>query len=188
MARGFGIAGTLDHEIVSELAAAAEDLRFSTFWANDTPNGDGLASLAVAASRTSTIRLGVGVIPIDRKGAQEIVGQIKRLALPEDRLTIGIGSGGLFKGSLDAVWDAARELKSGLRARVLIGSLGPKMTALGGSGADGALLNWLTPEYAVTSAQIVRDAASRAGHPATHVSAYIRVALGHDALIALKAE
>src|SRR4051794_10637052 len=110
MARGFGVAGALDHEIVKGLALAAEAAGFSTFWANDTPSGDGLAALAVAAAKTRAIRLGVGVIPIDRKSARLIIDQVKRLKLPEERLTIGIGSGGLFKGSLNAVGDAAREL------------------------------------------------------------------------------
>ncbi len=58
---GFGVAGGLDPEIVRAIARQAENLGYTTFWANDTPNGDGLATLAVAASVTSTIRLGVGV-------------------------------------------------------------------------------------------------------------------------------
>jgi alkanesulfonate monooxygenase SsuD/methylene tetrahydromethanopterin reductase-like flavin-dependent oxidoreductase (luciferase family) len=188
MPRGFGVAGALNNEIVRQLAAAAESAGFATFWANDTPGGDGLESLAVAARVTVSVRLGVGVIPIDRKPALEIIEQVKRLELPEDRLTVGIGAGGLRKGSVEAVRDAAIELKKHLNARVLVGALGPKMTALGGEVADGALLNWLTPEYAAKSAEIVRSAAIAAGQSQTHVATYVRVALGQDALNVLKAE
>jgi alkanesulfonate monooxygenase SsuD/methylene tetrahydromethanopterin reductase-like flavin-dependent oxidoreductase (luciferase family) len=188
MARGFGVAGALDHEIVKRIAPAAERAGFSTFWANDTPTGDGLESLAIAASVTESIRLGVGVIPIDRKPAREIIEEVRRLELPENRLTVGIGSGGLFKGSIKAVLEAAIELEDVLRTRILVGSLGPKMTALGGFNANGSLLNWLTPEYAAKSAKLVRDAASSAGRPETHIAAYVRVALGREALSALKTE
>jgi hypothetical protein len=38
---GFGVAGGLSPEIVRTVAAEAERLGFTTFWANDTPNGDG---------------------------------------------------------------------------------------------------------------------------------------------------
>ncbi len=188
MARGFGVAGTLDHSSVKVVAPAAEQAGFSTFWANDTPSGDGLESLALTASLTRSIRLGVGVIPIDRKPAREIIEEVKRLELPEDRLTVGIGSGGLFKGSIDAVRDAALELKGALQARILVGSLGPKMTELGGTEADGSLLNWLTPEYAAKSTKLVRDAASKAGQTETHIAAYVRVALGPQALASLRTE
>jgi alkanesulfonate monooxygenase SsuD/methylene tetrahydromethanopterin reductase-like flavin-dependent oxidoreductase (luciferase family) len=188
MARGFGVAGALDQEIVSQLASAAEVAGFATFWANDTPGGDGLDSLAIAARETGSVRLGVGVIPIDRKPASAIIEQVKRLELPEDRLTVGIGAGGLRKGSIEAVRDTAIKLKSQLNARILVGSLGPRMTALGGEMADGALLNWLTPEYAARSAEVVRNAAKAAGRSQTHVATYVRVALGQNALNVLKAE
>jgi alkanesulfonate monooxygenase SsuD/methylene tetrahydromethanopterin reductase-like flavin-dependent oxidoreductase (luciferase family) len=188
MARSFGVAGALNHEIVSRLAAAAEVAGFATFWANDTPGGDGLESLAVAAREAASVRLGVGVIPIDRKPASAIIEQVKRLDLPEDRLTVGIGAGGLRKGSVKAVRDGAIELKKHLNARILVGALGPKMTALGGEVADGALLNWLTPEYAAKSAEIARNAAAASGHSRTHVATYVRVALGRDALNVLRAE
>src|SRR5689334_20672605 len=59
--RGFGVAGALPHDIIRTLAPAAEAAGYGAFWVNDTPQGDGLAALAVAAAVTKTIRLGVGV-------------------------------------------------------------------------------------------------------------------------------
>jgi alkanesulfonate monooxygenase SsuD/methylene tetrahydromethanopterin reductase-like flavin-dependent oxidoreductase (luciferase family) len=188
MARGFGIAGALNHQIVSRLAPEAEAARFATFWANDTPNGDGLESLAAALSTTSSIRLGVGVIPIDRKPAAAIIEQAKRLGLPENRLTIGIGAGGLRKGSLSAVANAAGDLKQSLSARIVVGSLGPYMTQIGGMTADGVLLNWITSDGAGELGELARMAAREKGHSAPHVAAYIRVAMGDRAYARLAEE
>jgi alkanesulfonate monooxygenase SsuD/methylene tetrahydromethanopterin reductase-like flavin-dependent oxidoreductase (luciferase family) len=62
--RGLGIAGSLDYRIVEQVASTVEKAGYSSFWANDTPGGEGLASLAAAARVTDIIDLGVGVIPV----------------------------------------------------------------------------------------------------------------------------
>ena len=58
--RGFGITGGLAPDIVRAIAPEAEARGYATFWANDTPGRDGLATLAEAAAVTSRIGLGVG--------------------------------------------------------------------------------------------------------------------------------
>ena len=160
--RGFGVAGALPHDIVRELAPAAEAAGYRTFWVNDTPNGDGLASLQVAAEATSTIQLGIGVIPLDRQSAMTIARQVEALGLPQERVLVGIGSGSQ-KGGLQRVWDGAQELEQALQAVIIVGALGPKMCALAGGGSDGVLLNWLTPSYVAPSAALVMEAAVEAG-------------------------
>ena len=186
--RGFGIAGALDHAIVKELAREAERAGYSTFWANDTPGGDGLAALQVAAGVTSSIGLGVGVIPIDRKPAEAIASQSTALGLPENRLIIGIGSGGLKRGALEAVRDEAIALRAKTTAKVVVGALGPRMCDIAGEAADGALLNWLVPEYLPVLAQLVRDAAARNDRPEPWIGAYVRVAVAGPAEERLRAE
>jgi alkanesulfonate monooxygenase SsuD/methylene tetrahydromethanopterin reductase-like flavin-dependent oxidoreductase (luciferase family) len=186
--RGFGIAGALDHAIVAELAREAERAGYSTLWANDTPQGDGLAALHVAAAVTSTIGLGVGVIPIDRKPAVTIASQSTALGLPEDRLIIGIGSGALKSGALEAVRNQALALRARTTAKVVIGALGPRMCEIAGEAADGALLNWLVPEYLPVLAQLVRDAAARNDRPEPWIGAYVRVAVAGPAEGRLRAE
>lgn len=171
--RGFGVAGALDREIVAQLATESESHGYSTFWANDTEQGDGLEALKAAAGSTKAIRLGVGVIPIDRIPAVEIAARIKKYDLPEDRLSIGIGSGGLKKGALAAVKQAAEDLSHLTPARVVIGALGPNMVAAAGQASDGVLLNWLPPQYAAVMSQLVR---SQASGP-RWVGAYVRVAV-----------
>lgn len=182
--RGIGVAGALDHATVREIAPEVERLGYATFWANDTPGGDGLASLSAAASVTATIRLGVGVIAVDRVPASVILARISELGLPRERLVIGIGSGGVRKGSLDLIRANVTALhEAGIR--VVVGALGPKMVALSGKVADGALLNWLTPVAAARSADDLRVAAG--GRPVEAI-AYVRTALTDDALAKLEAE
>jgi hypothetical protein len=170
--RGFGVAGVLDRTIVAALASDAEQAGYATFWANDTETGDGLDAIRAALATTSSIRFGVGVIPIDRVPAEEIAARVKWYGLPEDRLTIGIGSGGLTQGALDAVRTAAEELARLTTARIVIGALGPKMVALSGESSAGALLNWLTPEFAAKLAVACRES-----NPGAWVAAYVRVGL-----------
>jgi alkanesulfonate monooxygenase SsuD/methylene tetrahydromethanopterin reductase-like flavin-dependent oxidoreductase (luciferase family) len=187
--RGYGITGGLDPAIVRVIAPAAEAQGYATFWANDTPRGDGLATLAEAARVTRTIRLGVGVVPIDRQPAATLLRRLEELEVPLDRLMLGIGSGGEKGADAIALVRAGCMVLTGASAaRVVVGALGPKMTALAGEASDGALLSWLTPRQAEESAAAVREAASAAGRPRPWVASYFRVALGQDALPRLQAE
>jgi alkanesulfonate monooxygenase SsuD/methylene tetrahydromethanopterin reductase-like flavin-dependent oxidoreductase (luciferase family) len=178
--RGFGVAGALPHDIIRTLAVAAEAAGYHTFWVNDTPNGDGLAALRVAAESTEAIRLGVGVIPLDRQPAEHIARRVAELELPQDRLLLGIGSGNP-SGGLARVRDGAAVLEALVTAPVVIGALGPRMCALAGSHADGVLLNWLTAAYVAPSAAITDDAAREAGRPRPLILGYVRTVFGAGA-------
>src|SRR5215211_6010595 len=160
--RGFGVAGALPHEVIRTLAVAAEAAGYHTFWVNDTPHGDGLASLRAAADVTSEILLGVGVIPLDRQPADVIARRVEELGLPQQRLIVGIGSGSQ-QGGLARVREGAATLEERLEAPIVIGALGPNMCAMAGRSSDGVLLNWLTAEYVAPSAAIVTAAAREAG-------------------------
>ena len=175
MGRGFGVAAAVDHDVIKEVAREAEQLGYSSFWCNDTPGSDGLAGLAAAASVTERIRLGVGVIPLDRSPAEVIARNVEALSLPVERLLLGVGSGG--DRSVDNVREGVRHLKDLVAAPVIVGALGPRMTRLSGESADGVLFNWQTPETARSSGQICRDGAEAAGRPRPLVMAYVRTAL-----------
>lgn len=183
--RGFGVAGALDRAIVAELSVAAEAAGYRTFWVNDTPNGDGLAALAVAARATRTIRIGVGVIPLDRQPPERIAERLRTLDLPAERLTLGIGSGGA-PGGLARVRAGLAALRGATTAVVQVGALGPLMCRLAGEAADGVLLNWLTPGFAGESAAIAAAAAE--GWPRPRIDGYVRVALGGPAIERLRIE
>jgi alkanesulfonate monooxygenase SsuD/methylene tetrahydromethanopterin reductase-like flavin-dependent oxidoreductase (luciferase family) len=181
------VAGALPHDIIRELAPAAEAAGYHTFWVNDTPHGDGLASLRVAADATSTIRLGVGVIPLDRQPGDIISRRVDELQLPQDRLLLGIGSGNP-NGGISRVREGARTLEELVDAPVVVGALGPRMCALAGSDGDGVLLNWLTASYVAPSAAITDDAAREAGRPRPLIMGYVRTAYGPGAREVFAAE
>jgi alkanesulfonate monooxygenase SsuD/methylene tetrahydromethanopterin reductase-like flavin-dependent oxidoreductase (luciferase family) len=178
--RGFGVAGALPHDVIRTLAAAAEAAGYHTFWVNDTPNGDGLAGLRAAAEVTSQIQLGVGVIPLDRQPADVIARRVDELALPQERLIIGIGSGNP-QGGLARVREGAKMLEERLEAPIVIGALGPNMCTVAGSSSDGVLLNWLTAEYVAPSAASVISAARDASRPRPLIFGYVRTVYGPGA-------
>lgn len=180
MARGFGLAAATPEEITRTAAAAAEEHGYQTFWVNDTPGADGLERLAAAASVTRHIQLGVGVIPLDRRPAETIVARARELALPLDRLVLGVGSGAA-QGGLARVRAGLGVLRAELSAPVVIAALGPRMCQLAGEAADGVLLNWLTVDYARQSAAWVVEAAQIAGQPLPRLLGYVRVALPEGA-------
>ena len=176
MNRGFGVSALVNPDIIAPLANAAEAAGYQTFWVNDVPDGNGLERLARAQQVTSRVRLGVGVLPVDRWSADTIAGEIARLDLDPDRLVVGIGAGAMHKGSLDATAAVASELISHVRAKVLIGALGPKMCRLAGSGAHGVILNWLTPAAAEELALQTKEGAAAVGRPMPEIIAYVRTA------------
>jgi alkanesulfonate monooxygenase SsuD/methylene tetrahydromethanopterin reductase-like flavin-dependent oxidoreductase (luciferase family) len=173
--RGFGIAAATLSSLVAPLAAAAEANGYDTFWVNDTPGSDGFEALRRAADVTSTIRLGVGVIPIDRRPFDEIVKAIEDTKLPKDRLIVGVGAGAELYGSLDNVRAAVQTIRSDAGVPVAVGALGPRMVAMSAKEADAVLLNWLTPRQARLSTQEIRSRQGEGRH--CEVIAYVRVAL-----------
>ncbi|MDJ0333917.1 N5,N10-methylene tetrahydromethanopterin reductase [Salinibacterium sp. G-O1] len=177
-----GLPGALDHTIVAHLAPVIESLGFRGLWLNDTPDGDALAGLEVAAIGTSTLKLGTGVIPLDRRGPNEIVGAMR--GLPQERLSIGVGSGSA-RHPLGVVARGVRELTERSEASIVVGALGPRMRRMGAEAAGGVLFNWLTPAAAAdATAELRRDARGRD----VRAVLYVRTAMTEDARGALHAE
>jgi alkanesulfonate monooxygenase SsuD/methylene tetrahydromethanopterin reductase-like flavin-dependent oxidoreductase (luciferase family) len=175
--RGFGVVGALPGHVVGEVARAAESAGYRTFWVNDGPGGEGLAVLGAAAEATTAIRLGVGLIPFDRKSPEQIAERIGELGLPVERLTVGVGSGGASDG-VALVRDGVMALRDQTGATVVVGALGPKMTRLAAEVADGVLVDWPTPTHAAAVRQLVGRVAAEAGQPRPDVIGYVFTALG----------
>ena len=183
--RGFGVAAAISPEVIRAAAQLAESLGYHSFWVNDTPNGDGLEALAQAASVTTRITLGVGVIPLSRRPADEIVGQLRSmdgtsgtLRLPLDRLWLGVGSGAGGVGAMQRTREGLETLKRDANTTVFVSALGPRMAHLAGEMADGVLFNWLTPEFAHTANDWVREGARSAGRDVPILASFVRSALG----------
>jgi alkanesulfonate monooxygenase SsuD/methylene tetrahydromethanopterin reductase-like flavin-dependent oxidoreductase (luciferase family) len=187
VARGevsIGVPGALGPGALAALAPQVERAGFAGLWVNDTPDGDALAGLASAASATRHLRLGAGVLPLDRRPADEILGAIAATGVPEDRLTLGIGSGSTRAGALARVREAVAELAAGTSAAVVVGALGPRMRELAAETADGVLLNWVTARDAAEQAAAIRTGRV----PAARVIAYVRTIVDPAARTALEAE
>lgn len=185
MAQGFAVFAGVAPAIIEASAREAEALGYTSFWVNHPGATDGLASLAVAAKETRRLELGVGVIPLHTRGPESIADGVRAQALPVPRLLLGVGSPN--PGSLARVRDGIAALRARLQTRLVVAALGPKMCRLAGEVSDGVLLNWVTPEYARRSADLVREGAAAAKRPAPKIFAYVRIALGaaaHDRLLA----
>ena len=183
MGQGFALFAGTAPEIVRASAREAEGLGYSSFWVNHPGATDGLAALAHAAGETRRLELGIGVIPLHTRGPESIVQGVRAHALPLDRLLLGVGSPN--PEALKRVRDGIAALRSQLATRLIVAALGPKMCHLAGEIADGVLLNWLTPEHARRSVELVRAGAAAAGRRPPKLFAYVRVALGaaaHDRL------
>jgi alkanesulfonate monooxygenase SsuD/methylene tetrahydromethanopterin reductase-like flavin-dependent oxidoreductase (luciferase family) len=176
IAKGFAVFAGVASDVIRTCAREAEARGFSSFWVNHPGSVDGLGSLAQAAAETRRLDLGVGVIPLHTRGPESIVDGVKQHGLPAARLLLGVGSPN--PRSLARVREGVTALRARLATRVIVAALGPRMCQLAGEVADGVLFNWLTPEYARRSAELVAAGAKAAGRPVPRTYAYVRVALG----------
>jgi alkanesulfonate monooxygenase SsuD/methylene tetrahydromethanopterin reductase-like flavin-dependent oxidoreductase (luciferase family) len=186
MTLGFALFAGVSPEIIRAAAREAEALAYSSFWVNHPGATDGLATLSEAAKATRRIELGVGVIPLHTRGPESIAAGVRAHTLPLGRLLLGVGSPN--PGSLARVRAGVAELRGMLDTRLVIAALGPKMCRLAGEVGDGVLLNWVNPEHARRSAELVREGAAAAGRPVPKLFAYVRLALGAAAHERLRGE
>jgi alkanesulfonate monooxygenase SsuD/methylene tetrahydromethanopterin reductase-like flavin-dependent oxidoreductase (luciferase family) len=175
-ARGFAVFAGIPPEIIRATAREAEARDFASFWVNHPGPVDGLGSLAQAATETRRMDLGVGVIPLHTRGPEDIVAGVRQHGLAPTRLLLGVGSPN--PQALRRVREGVAAMRKNLQTRIIVAALGPKMCHLAGEVADGVLFNWLTPEYARRSAELVQAGAKAAGRPTPRTYAYVRVALG----------
>jgi alkanesulfonate monooxygenase SsuD/methylene tetrahydromethanopterin reductase-like flavin-dependent oxidoreductase (luciferase family) len=185
--RGFGIEASLAHDIVRELAPAAERAGYRTFWVNDEAAGDGLAALHAAAAVTTLIGLGVGAIPLDRQGPEHIASRVKDLGLPVERLALGVGSG-QAAGGLERVRNGVAALRDAIDATLVVAAVGPRMLALAGEIADAVLLDWPAPRYVVDAAEIVARGAAEGQRPRPWIGGYVFTAVGSPSIAKLRRE
>jgi alkanesulfonate monooxygenase SsuD/methylene tetrahydromethanopterin reductase-like flavin-dependent oxidoreductase (luciferase family) len=183
--RGFGLFAGISIDVIEGAAAAAEAAGYDSFWVNYA-GADGLAVLARAASATSRVKLGVGVVPLPTRPPASIAEGIRQNQLSSTRLLLGIGSPN--PNALKTARDGIRELRALSGVQIVLAALGPQMCRLAGEAADGVLLNWLTPEHAKVSTAWVREGAEAAGRPMPTTYAYQRVSLGAAAGERLAAE
>jgi alkanesulfonate monooxygenase SsuD/methylene tetrahydromethanopterin reductase-like flavin-dependent oxidoreductase (luciferase family) len=186
--RGLGITAGLDAGLARDLAARCEQLGYHSLWSNDEPGWPGLEMLAHFATAAPQLTLGVGALPLDRNQPVRIAAQIDRLGLDPTNLWIGIGSGQL-RSPIEIIQRAVAELRELLpEARILVAAMRPRLCRVGGTIADGVLLNWMLPAQAAQARRWVYEGAEDAGRTAPVVASYIRVAVGSGARKRLRVE
>lgn len=179
LAFGITAASRPDH---LRLGAAVEALGFTELWVNDTRRGDGLAALAEIAPGTITLAFGVGVVALSDHTSDAIARRVDDagFALPMDRLTLGVGSGG--SASLSLVRSGVAELRRLLpHTPIAVAAVGPRMAHLAGELADAVVANWALPDRLAFVRERVAEGAAAAGRPAPRLVGYVRTAVGPGA-------
>lgn len=208
---GYGAArlteGGMDREVLPwselvHLARASERAGYAAVFTPEIGARDAFATLAGLAAVTSTIRLGTGVVRLDRREARVTAMAAATVhELTGGRFILGVGSAGPIEDTRDAI-EMLRHLLAGDRVagtdpvelpapgvHIYLAALGPRMTELAGEVADGVLLNWCTPERVAEAREQVADGARRAGRdPAdVDVAVYVRACLNHAGPAAVEA-
>src|ERR1043166_100377 len=186
MSRGFAVAANVKNEVIAATAREAEGAGYTSFWVNHPGPFDGLASVGIAARESRRLALGIGVIPLHTRGPQSIAEGVRTHAVPLDRLWLGVGSPN--PKALDRVREGVAALRKDVHCKLVVAALGPNMCRLAGEIADGVLFNWLTPEYAKRSAELVREGAAAAKRKTPVTYAYVRLAMGAAGLARLDDE
>lgn len=173
--RGFGIDATVPPDVAEEVAVAAQDAGYGSFWVNGSPHA-GALDIIERAARSTDLDLGVGVFALPRISAEELVSEVRRRELPQDRLWLGVGSN-RKPGALAEVRDAVRTLRDELDVHVVTAAVGPKMTALAGELADAAIFTWWIRPEVERSRVLLEEGATAVGREPPDVVSYIRCAL-----------
>ena len=114
------------------------------------------------------------------------VGRMSALALMRDYVTVVRG---LVRGERvdhEGPTTTLKGMRLGIRPApetpVYLGALGPRMLELSGELADGASLNWCTPEQIAWSRERIAEGATRAGRDPSeiNVAEYIRICVDDD--------
>lgn len=182
----FGITGGA-RPWLPELARALTDAGYMGAWANDTPGHAALDALRGLAAGEARLALGIGVVSLSDHDPAEVAVAIRAVALPADRLILGLGSG--RSASVSLVRDGIAALRGALPGvRLAVAALGPRMCELGGEVADLVLLNWAAPARVAWARERIAAGAARSGRPMPVVAGYVRVAVGEGADERLRAE
>jgi len=175
MKRGFGIDASVPLDVATEIAKRVEASGYDSFWVNGTPH-DGALAIIEAALGATGLDVGVGVFPLTKISAPELVDEVRSRDLPQPRLHLGIGSS-RRPGALVEVRAAAALLRLELDVKVVTGAVGPKMLALAGEVADEVILTWSFVAEVNRALPIIQDGANRAGRKLPTLISFVRCGL-----------
>ncbi|MDQ6774020.1 MAG: LLM class flavin-dependent oxidoreductase [Candidatus Dormibacteraeota bacterium] len=175
------------------LAALCEELGFDQLWvSHDLFWRSAPVLLTAAFAATSSIRLGVGVFnPVSQHPSEIAMTAATLQEISGGRFLLGLGAGAdqflawaslpfdspvartrralealrsLLAGTAPDAWRPEGRLRTGPRPTpIYVGAMGPRLLALAGELADGALPLLFPPEHFTTAAEQVAAGARRAG-------------------------
>ncbi|HXF57051.1 MAG TPA: LLM class flavin-dependent oxidoreductase [Actinomycetota bacterium] len=176
---------------------------------------EAFATLAGFAVVTSRVRLGTGVVDLrSRSPAAVAMAAATLQELSGGRLVLGLGSGSLPPGreTLETVRAYVATVRAALAGETVraerfgvprfrldleplpppppiwLGALGDRMLEVAARVADGAILNWCTPERAARARRVLDRAARQAGRDPSRLTlaVYVRCCLGVAERVAME--
>jgi alkanesulfonate monooxygenase SsuD/methylene tetrahydromethanopterin reductase-like flavin-dependent oxidoreductase (luciferase family) len=199
----FAIRDPLPWNDLAGIARAAEDAGYRAIFLPEITGRDALVTLGALAGETPDLLLGTGVLPM-RSRTPLLTARAATTVHERSvgRLILGLGPGSVGRGALDELSELVGTLRSlfagetierrgrrvGLALRpsgdipIWISAMGPKAMRLGGAIADGALLNWCSPERVAFAKARIAEGADAAGRDPAAVSlgVYVRSWVGQD--------
>lgn len=186
---------------LARLTRLGEELGYAALFLPEIVARDGFAALAALAGETRDLLLGTGVLPMrSRTPLLTAMGAATVQERSGGRLVLGLGTGSAGRGALDELRRTVGDVRSLLRGErvggqaslallpgaevpVWISAMGPRAFRLAGEVADGALLNWCTPErVAFARAEVARGAEAAGRDPrSVTMAVYVRSWVGQDA-------
>jgi len=156
-----------------DLGTAAKEHGYQSLWTNANIAYDPI-TMCVAWNQRTGLPSGVSVVPIVRN-PPAVLALAGRSAWEHSdaHFILGIGSGSVTEKPIKAVREYVAEVrKTAPRVPIVIGALGPQMLRVASEVAQGAALNWCTPEQIRWSREIVG--------PKIRLAMYIRVSVDDD--------
>ena len=201
----FALRDPLPWPDVVEIVGTAEQTGYQAVFLPEIAGREAFSTLAAIAARTSTLRLGTGVVTtVSRTAAVTAMAAATVHDVSGGRMVLGIGTGPSGPGALERLRAYVADVRAILAGEAIdaarrgspfrltlpverplpiwVAALGPRAIALGAEIADGILLNWCTPERVASARREIERAASAAGRDprSVTIAVYVRAVVGQE--------
>ena len=206
--RAFALRDPLPWNDLAGIVRAAENAGYRAIFLPEITGRDALVTLGALAGETRDLLLGTGVLPMrSRVPLLTAMGAATVYERSGGRLILGLGTGAVRRGALDELAELVGTLRSlfagetverrgrpvrltllpGAEVPIWISAMGPKAMRLAGGIADGALLNWCSPDRVAFAKARIAEGAEAAGRDPAAISlgVYVRSWVGQDAEAAM---
>ncbi len=201
----FALRDPLPWDDVVQIVRTAEETDYEAVFLPEVGARETFSTLSALAQRTSTMRLATGVVTtVARRASVTAMAAATVHDVSGGRMILGLGAGPSGPGALERLRAYVSDVRALLSGKAIaeerrgepfrlglavdrpppiwIAALGPRAVELAGAVADGALLNWCTPERVAAARRSIADAAARAGRDpaALTIGVYVRAVVGQE--------